>query len=64
MPPSGAAIYCVLESWDTTAKEWVVESNRHESIASATGTATERGVYRVVVVNGQRRLEMDAFAIV
>jgi hypothetical protein len=31
---------------------------------TATAAATERGVYRVVFVHGDRRLEMDLFAIV
>ena len=64
MPHTDVQPYCVLESWDANAKAWVAGSAQHESITSATETAHERGVYRVVVVNGERRLEMDAFAIV
>ena len=56
--------HCLRESWEPSRKAWVADPAQHESIAAATAAATERGVYRIVVVNGDRRLEMDTFAIV
>jgi len=64
MPQNSTQPHCLLESWETSRKVWVAARAHHESIAAATAAATERGVYRIVVVNGDRRLEMDTFAIV
>ena len=64
MPQTATQPHCLLESWDTSRKTWVADPAHHESIAAATAAAVERGVYRVVSVNGDRRLEMDVFAIV
>jgi hypothetical protein len=64
MPQTDTQPHCLLESWDTSRKVWVADPAEHESIASATAAASERGVYRIVLVNGDRRLELDAFAIV
>lgn len=64
MPQTDAPPYCLLESWDTSRKVWVAAPALYESIATATAAAAERGVYRVVFVHGDRRLEMDLFAIV
>jgi len=64
MPQIDASPHCLLESWDTSRKVWVADPAFYESIAAATAAATERGVYRVVFVHGDRRLEMDLFAIV
>lgn len=64
MPQIDAEPYCVLETWDTVRKDWVPVPARHESVAAATSAATERGVYRVVFINRDRRLELDSFAIV
>lgn len=56
--------HCILEVWDTASKTWVPTTARHDTIASATAAARERGVYRVVVVSGDRRLDTEPFAIV
>lgn len=64
MPRTDAVPYCLLEAWDTGRKEWLVEPQEYESIAAATAAATDRGVYRVVLVTATQRVEMDAFAIV
>ena len=64
MPQTDAPPHCLLESWDTSRKVWVPDPAPYESIATATAAAAERGVYRVVLVHGDRRLEMDIFAIV
>lgn len=64
MPQPHAMPRCLLESWDTTARAWVADPAEHASIAAATAAATDRGMYRVIVVNGDRRLELETFAIV
>lgn len=64
MPQTEVTPYCVLESWDTIARAWRADPDRHASIASAREAARERGVYRVVVVHGDAKTEMDLFAIV
>ena len=64
MPQTDSPPHCILELWATNRKVWVADPAEHESIAAATAAANERGVYRIVLVNGDRRLEMDAFAIV
>lgn len=64
MPLPDVTPHCLLESWDTTARAWVTDTAEHESIAAATAAATERGVYRIVFVSGERRLEMETFAVV
>lgn len=56
--------HCILEVWDTSSKAWVPDPTRHETIASATAAAQERGIYRVVVVSGDRRLDIEPFAII
>ena len=63
MPEPAANPHCILESWDTARKTWVPVPAAYASIAAATAAAHDRGVYRVVVVNADRRLETDAFAI-
>jgi hypothetical protein len=64
MPQTATQPHCLLELWEPIRKAWVAAPAHHESIAAATAAAVERGVYRVVFVNRDRRLEMDAFAIV
>lgn len=64
MTPPHATPQCRLESWDANAKAWVTDPTPYESIAAATKAATERGVYRVVVVKGERTVDTEAFAIV
>ncbi len=64
MPTTTDIPHCILEAWCTASKAWVPDPARYDSIASATAAARERGIYRVVVVSGERRLEDDPFAIV
>ena len=64
MQQADIACHCRLESWHMAPKAWVADPTRHESIAAAMAAATERGVYRVVLVNGDRSLEVEVFAVV
>ena len=64
MPQPAVAPYCVLESGDPAAQSWQPAPVRHASVADATASASERGIYRVVVVSGGRRTELEPFAIV
>lgn len=64
MPPNANVPHCVLEVWDTATKAWMTDRARHETIAEATAAATERGIYRVAVVNGDRCLYIQPFAII
>lgn len=56
--------HCVLEAWDTGRKAWVAMPSQYASIAAATAAATERGIYRVVLVERSQKLPLDIFAIV
>jgi hypothetical protein len=64
MPQTAVDPYCVLESWDTASRAWVPTPPAHPSIGAATAAAQERGIYGVVVVYGDRRVEIEPFAIV
>ena len=39
-------------------------AERHESVGAAESAATQRGIYRAVVVCGEHRLPMEPFAVV
>jgi len=63
MPPSASTPHCLLESWDPQAKAWITDPTPHESVAAAVRAATERSVYRVVLVANGHMLEVETFAI-
>ena len=62
--PSQPHPCCTLETWDSGRKAWVETPARYESPAAAAAAATERGIYRVVCSSGDRRFEVDSFAVI
>jgi hypothetical protein len=64
MPQTDTQPHCLLELWEPSRKALAADPAEHESIAAATAAAADRCVYRVVLANAGRRLEVDAFAIV
>jgi hypothetical protein len=56
--------YVLLSRWCCVAKSWRDIPERHESVGAAEAAATERGIYRVVFVCGDRRLAMEPFGVI
>jgi len=56
--------YILLSRWCCVAKSWRDLPERHDSVGVAESAATERGIYRVVFVCGDRRLAMEPFGVI
>lgn len=60
----GSDPFIVLSRWCDDTSSWRDLPGRHESVGAAESAATDRGIYRVVLVCGDRRLVMEPFAVV
>ena len=56
--------FVLLSQWCCVAKSWRDIPSRHDSVGAAESAATERGIYRVVFVCGDRRLPMEPFGVI
>jgi hypothetical protein len=56
--------YILLSRWCTATSSWRDLPARHESVGAAESAATDRGIYRVVFVCGDRRLPMEPFGVI
>ena len=56
--------FVVLSRWCDQTSSWRDLPARHDSVGAAESSATVRGIYRVVLVRGERRLTMEPFAVV
>lgn len=63
-PSADPEPHCVLEAWDTGRKAWVADTVAHRTIAEAIAAASDRGIYRIVLVSRGGRLELEVFAVV
>ena len=54
----------VLSRWCCATSSWRDLPGQHDSVGAAESAATDRGIYRVVFVCGERRLAMEPFAVV
>ena len=54
----------VLSRWCCATSVWRDLPGQHDSAGAAESAATDRGIYRVVFVCGERRLAMEPFAVV
>jgi hypothetical protein len=53
-----------LSRWCSQTSSWCDLPARHDSAGAAEAAATERGIYRVVFVCGDRRLPMEPFGVI
>lgn len=56
--------FIVLSYWCGQTASWHDLSGQHDSVGAAESAATDRGIYRLVFVCGERRLAMEPFAVV
>ena len=64
-PSTGySAPHIVLSHWCGQTSSWRDLPGEHNSAGAAKSAATDRGIYRVVFVCGERRLAMEPFAVV
>ena len=56
--------FIVLSHWCCQTTSWRDLPGRYDSVGAAESAATDRGIYRVVFVCGERRLAMEPFAVV
>lgn len=56
--------FIVLSRRCTATSSWCDIPRRHDSVGAAESAATERGIYRVVFVSGERRLPMEPFGVI
>lgn len=56
--------YFVLAAWRTATKTWRAAPGRYDSPSDAHRIATERAIYRGIYVCGDRRCDLEPFAIV
>jgi hypothetical protein len=56
--------FVLLSQWCCLSKAWRDIPARYASVGAAESAATERGIYRVVFVCGQRRLPMEPFGVI
>lgn len=59
-----AGPFIVLSRWCGQTSSWRDLTARHDSAGAAESAATERGIYRVVFVSGERRLAMEPFGVI
>lgn len=55
--------FIVLSRWCCATSLWRDLPGQHDSVGAAESAATDRGIYRVVFVCGERRLAMEPFAV-
>jgi hypothetical protein len=56
--------YILLSRWCSATSSWCDIPVRHDSVGAAESAATDRGIYRVVFVCGDRRLPMEPFGVI
>jgi hypothetical protein len=56
--------FVLLSRWCSASSSWRDLPARHDSVGAAESAATERGIYRVVFVCGERRLAMEPFGVI
>jgi hypothetical protein len=56
--------FVLLSQWCPASSSWQDLPARHESVGAAESAATDRGIYRVVFVCGDRRLPMEPFGVI
>ena len=56
--------FVLLSRWCSTASEWADLAEHYASVGAAETAAVERGIYRVVVVWGGRRLALEPFGVI
>ena len=56
--------FILLSRWCGQSSSWHDLRSRHDSVGAAESTATERGIYRIVFVCGDRRLAMEPFGVI
>jgi len=54
--------YVLLQRWCSETDSWQDTTGRHLSIGAAENAAQARGIYRAVLVCGDRRLSMGPFS--
>jgi hypothetical protein len=59
-----ATAYFLLTAWCTTSCQWLVVPGQFSTVQDAQTAATKRGIYRVVCVCENRRLELEPFAVI
>ena len=62
--PQGNEQFVLLTQWCCVTSAWRDTAERHDSVGAAESAATQRGIYRAVVVCGEHRLPMEPFAVV
>jgi hypothetical protein len=62
--PKRADQYVLLSRWCAASSSWRDIPARHDSVGAAEAAARDRGIYRVVVVCGARRLPMEPFGVI
>ncbi len=53
--------YVLLSRWCAESSSWREIPVWHDSVGAAEAAATDRGIYRVVFVCGDRRLPIESF---
>jgi hypothetical protein len=56
--------YILLSLWCSETTAWRDLPARYAAVGAAESAASARGIYRVVLVCGERRLPMEPFAVV
>ncbi len=56
--------FILLSRWCGQTSSWCDLPSRHDSIGAAESAATDRGIYRVAFVCGDRRLPMEPFGVI
>jgi len=56
--------FILLSRWCGQTSSWRDLPARHESVGAAESAASDRGIYRVVFVSGERRLPMEPFGVI